>query len=105
MGLMPRVELRDAVGQAYRIDSLSLDRIKDWLSEWVPKLHDPAIGLTMSVWPLPTVYRKGRWEMDWPADSRWITMTWNVPGDPEGAYQAMIDRRAWIERKIRESTP
>jgi len=53
---MPRIEIQDAWGTMYRIDSHNAGTIMAWLFEWASKLvssdisHQPAIRMT--IWPL-----------------------------------------------------
>jgi hypothetical protein len=69
---MPRILVLDACGVAYRIDTLSEQRLKGWFNEWLPKLWpdgDPRMAPRINVQPLFRG-RDGTGDPDWLCDTR-----------------------------------
>jgi hypothetical protein len=99
---MPRVTLWDIMNTAYRCDTLDPDILAVWLSEWTSRLAVTGMTLRMSVYPLP----KGPLhDFDWPADNRFIGVTFPVPDEPSQIILAMNAERKRIEREIAKLGP
>jgi hypothetical protein len=102
---MPRIEMRDAFGVMYRIDTRSQETLQRWFDELLPALYpsdaNPALGdpYITAVYPLDY----DGTGFDWPADSRYMASAFTIPRDPKRAL-AELDRRAgWI--KLQEGKP
>ena len=95
---MPRVEIRDPFGQAYRIDTCDQNLLRKWLEEWVTRLAIPEHPLMMAVYPLPVDGDER--SSDWPNDCRFVGVYFPVPGDWSDVLLAMEAERDRIEREI-----
>lgn len=50
---MPHLEIIDATGQYYRLDTLDMSKVGPWLEEWVLRLAQPSAAyppLRVTVW-------------------------------------------------------
>jgi len=101
---MPRVELQDAFGQCFRIDTTSRELLQAWFDEWLPVLYPadapPGLGdpVIRSIYPLDPDSRG--W--DWPGDIRFIPQSFRIPRDPAKALAALDEQRERIKDQIRE---
>jgi hypothetical protein len=101
---MPRIDMRDAFGTTYRIDSMDWGILQQWFDEWLPRVFPASMpdsygAPLLTVWPLPEA--DGR-TMDWAADTRYITEPFYIPRDPSKALATIAARREEIEKKVKE---
>lgn len=102
---MPTYTLQDTAGVAYRLTTTDEYLARQWFSEWLPRLYPRDLpekyGLpVIAVWPLPAEDSEN---MDWPADTRWISEPFTIPRDPKLALAAIAERRKWIEDQMRQA--
>jgi hypothetical protein len=99
---MPRIELHDPFGTAYRIDSRNLRTLQAWFAEILPLANPPAAAADVPpariiVWPMFL----GAEDADWVTDSRVLGRAEPFPAGTGAAGMYELDRlRKQLEHEL-----
>lgn len=100
---MPRIEMRDAFGTSYRIDTASDETLQAWFDEWLPRLFPAGLSgdygepLILRVEPL---YPGGADSApDWPTWGPMMNEPFYIRRNPAEALPELGRRREWIEQE------
>jgi hypothetical protein len=98
--VMPRIEMRDAFGTSYRIDTSSDQTLQAWFGEWLPLLFpadlDIDYGQPLILRAEPLFDKENH--PDWPPWMPYMHDPFHIPRDPAEALPALKRRREFIEK-------